>query len=94
MYTCKYKHIIIQAWHARQVHHGLMFVCLFGTRPKGATCSSQESKVILGPMQPKRPRGPSHPGNPEGLEGTGDCCLDPDVCLCCLRSLLDVGQTT
>ena len=34
---------------------------------KGATWSSQVSKVILGPIQPKRPQGPSHPGNPEGL---------------------------
>ena len=45
---------------------------LFGTHLKGATCSSQVSKVILGPIQPKRLQGPSHPGNPEGLEGKGN----------------------
>ena len=35
---------------------------LFATHLKGATCSSLVSKVIMGPIRPKRPQGPSHPG--------------------------------
>ena len=35
-------------------YHIMLCHCSFGTHLRGATCSSQVSKVILGPIQPKK----------------------------------------